>query len=99
MMRVRSNINLSGMRAGSEHDVDETKPRIAALLSSGKLVPVAVDPGRFVCWEHQPPQVFGTQDDLEFHRSQEHTLLGVVSPQGVGEEEDAAAGSNDEAGG
>lgn len=83
MIRVRAEINLSEMPAGTEHDVDETDEWVAAQIKGGLLSPVH-RPDPIFCLDCSPPQFFDSEDGLAAHK-----LIGFH--QGV-EERDGATG-------
>lgn len=69
--RVRAEINLPNMPAGSEHDVDEDDEWIRSLISGGFLS--LMDRRSPVpCYCCDPPSFWETSDGRDVHASLEH---------------------------
>lgn len=71
MRRVRAEINLPGMQAGTEHDVDETEPQTAAMISEG-LLSLLEHRSRVPCFCCEPPTFWDTEDGRAIHFDLDH---------------------------
>ena len=88
-MRVRAEINLPYMPAGTEHDVDMSDPWIAALVDGGLLSQLD-RPLPVFCYCCDPPTGWDTADGRDVHVSIVHE--GVGGCDGVSERDGTGSG-------